>query len=43
MMQSETGQLILEDKPRVTSKTWPVEEMAKLAPNTFGYNYAKWM
>ena len=43
MCISETGRQILEDKPRVNSQTWPLEEMLKLKSNSFGFQYASWM
>jgi len=43
MLLNETGRRILKDRPRITSKTMPVEELRKLPENTVGQVYAKWL
>ena len=43
MLLNETGRRILRDRPRITSKTMPVEELRRLPPNTVGQTYAKWL
>lgn len=43
MLLNETGRRILRDRPRITLKTMPVEEMRRLPENTVGQMYAKWL
>jgi ubiquinone biosynthesis protein COQ4 len=43
MLLNETGRRILRDRPRITSKTMPVEELRRLPENTVGQIYAKWL
>ena len=43
MLASEIGRQILDEKPRVNSETWPLEEMLKLKEGSFGFEYATWM
>lgn len=43
MKNSEEGQLILEEKPRINTRTINMTALQKLPHNTFGYAYVKFM
>ena len=43
MEADEEGRQILEDKPRVNSQTWNLEELLRLPEGTFGHEYAFFM
>ncbi|XP_058121382.1 ubiquinone biosynthesis protein COQ4 homolog, mitochondrial [Anopheles ziemanni] len=43
MQNSEEGQQILREKPRINTRTVDMEGLKQLPPNTFGYNYVKFM
>ncbi|PBP15946.1 ubiquinone biosynthesis protein COQ4 [Diplocarpon rosae] len=43
MLASPTGRRILKDRPRITSKTLPMEYLRALPENTVGRAYADWL
>ncbi|KFB50840.1 AGAP005199-PB-like protein [Anopheles sinensis] len=43
MQNSEEGQQILKDKPRINTRTVDMERLKHLPHNTFGYTYVKFM
>lgn len=45
MLQSNDGQLLLSNKPRIThnQSIWSMNELSKLPHNTFGYQYYQFM
>lgn len=43
MLSHPTGRRILRDKPRITSKTMPLEYLRTLPENTVGRSYAAWL
>jgi len=43
MLESKTGNLILQERPRVDNTTWNLDELVKLDKNTFGHQYASFM
>lgn len=43
LLLNETGRTILRDRPRISSKTLPLDELRSLPKNTVGQIYAKWL
>lgn len=43
MLLNETGRRMLRDRPRITSKTMPVDGLRRLPENTVGKIYATWV
>lgn len=43
MLFDPTGRRILRDRPRITSKTMPLEKLRKLPENSVGRTYAEWL
>lgn len=43
MQQSEEGQRILKEKPRINTTTVNLNELKNLAPHTFGFHYYKFL
>lgn len=42
MLSDETGRRILRDRPRITSKSMPIDQLKKLPLNTVGRSIADW-
>ncbi|QLG73945.1 hypothetical protein HG535_0F04570 [Zygotorulaspora mrakii] len=43
MLSDATGRKILRERPDITSETLHMEDLAKMAENTLGYTYYKWL
>lgn len=43
MRNSDEGRQILEDKPRINTRTVNMDALKKLPENTFGYQYVSFM
>lgn len=43
MLSDPTGRRILRDRPRITSKTMPLEKLRQLPKNSVGRTYAAWL
>ncbi|KPI44070.1 Ubiquinone biosynthesis protein coq4, mitochondrial [Cyphellophora attinorum] len=43
MLSDATGRRILRDRPRITSKTMPLEMLRRLPENSVGRTYAAWL
>lgn len=43
MLKTEAGRQILQDRPRLTTKTINLEELRKLPDNSFGRAYVDWL
>ena len=43
MLSDPTGRRILRDRPRITSKTMPLEKLRALPENSVGRTYAAWL
>ena len=43
MLADPTGRRILRDRPRITSKTMPLEKLRQLPENSVGRTYAAWL
>ncbi|SCU89406.1 LAME_0E03356g1_1 [Lachancea meyersii CBS 8951] len=43
MLSDKTGRRILREQPDITSESLDMDRLRKMAPNTLGYNYYKWL
>lgn len=43
MLMDQTGRRILRDQPNITSKSLDMTRLSKMASNTVGYTYYKWL
>lgn len=43
MKRTEEGRRVLEEKPRINTRTVDLEKLRQLPPNTFGYTYVKFL
>ena len=43
MLLHDAGRRMLRDRPRITSKSWPIEDLRRLPEKSVGRVYAQWL